>query len=725
MSRLLLVSNRLPVTVKVEKDSVAVVRSAGGLATGLRRPHERSGGLWIGWPGDVSRLSDAQRSRVEAQLAEQRCVPLHLTSSEVNRYYEGYSNRVLWPLCHYMLDRIPRQDRDWEVYRKVNERFADLVAKHYQPGDIIWVHDYQLMLVPGLLRQRLPEARIGYFHHIPFPSSEVFRTLPRRDELLKGLLGADLVGFHTVSYVRHFSGSLLRQLGLDTDVDCITWEGRQVRVGAFPMGIDADAFDTLAREVGVLEDVASVRRGAEGQRLLLGIDRLDYTKGIPRRLLAVQRLLEREPSWRGRLRFVQVAVPSRTQVEAYATYREQVNELVGRINGQYGTVQNVPVHYLFRSFNEKQLAGLYRAADVMLVTPVRDGMNLVAKEFCACRPDDDGVLVLSEFAGAADEMRGALVVNTYDIEATADAIEQALKMPETERRERMRGLRAQVKAHDVHWWVSHFLGRLQGLPTVSVNRAKEGAEALARMKSAEHLALMLDYDGTLVGFAPRPELAAPDDALQALLAKLVARPNTTVSVVSGRPRETLQAWFGTLPMGLHAEHGLWSRPAPGLPWKMLEGVTPEWKAAARPVLDEFSARIPGSFVEEKSASLAWHYRQVDPEFGAIQSRELRLKLAETFARQPVDILPGDKVVEVRPHGVHKGRVVDSVTRALAPGTLVVAMGDDRTDEDLFAAIPEDGITIHAGNKPTRATYRVSGPQEVRALLAALVEPSPE
>ncbi|WP_164007783.1 bifunctional alpha,alpha-trehalose-phosphate synthase (UDP-forming)/trehalose-phosphatase [Pyxidicoccus trucidator] len=720
MSRLLLVSNRLPVTVKAEKDSVTVVRSAGGLATGLSRPHERSGGVWLGWPGDVSRLTDAQRAKVEAQLEGLRCVPLYLSASEVSRYYEGYSNRVLWPLCHYMVDRIPRQDRDWEVYRKVNERFADLVVRHYQPGDTIWVHDYQLMLVPGLLRQRLPGARIGYFHHIPFPSSEIFSTLPRRLELLKGLLGADLIGFHTVSYVRHFSGALLRQLGLDTDIDRVIWDGREVRVGAFPMGIDATAFETLANDAGVLEEVATLRRKAEGQCVLLGIDRLDYTKGIPRRLLAVQRVLEREPSWRGRLRFIQVAVPSRTQVEDYATYRELVNELVGRINGQYGGVHSVPVHYLYRSFNEKQLVGLYRAADVMLVTPVRDGMNLVAKEFCAARPDEDGVLVLSEFAGAAAEMGSALIVNAFDVEAMADAIEQALEMGEAERHSRMRELRAQVKTHDVHWWTASFLDRLQGLPTASVRATAGGPEVLERMKAASRLHLLLDYDGTLVGFAPRPELAAPDDALRELLAKLLARPGTSLSIVSGRPRETLEAWFGELPISLHAEHGLWSRTRPGQPWRMLEGVSFGWKAQARPVLDAFSARVPGSFVEEKTASLAWHYRQVDPEFGANQSRELRLLLAETFAGQPMDILPGDRVVEVRPKGVHKGRVVGEATQDLPPGTLVVAIGDDRTDEDMFAAMPEGGLTIHAGHKPSRAAYRLNGPGDVRKLLNGLV-----
>jgi trehalose 6-phosphate synthase/phosphatase len=719
MSRLLLVSNRLPVTVKAEKDSVSVVRSAGGLATGLSRPHERSGGLWLGWPGDVSRLTDAQRTKVESQLEGLRCVPLYLSASEVSRYYEGYANRVLWPLCHYMVDRIPRQDRDWEVYRKVNERFADLVVRHYKPGDTIWVHDYQLMLVPGLLRQRLPGARIGYFHHIPFPSSEIFSTLPRRHELLKGLLGADLIGFHTVSYVRHFSGSLLRQLGVDTDIDRVIWDGREVRVGAFPMGIDATAFETLAHDAGVLEEVATLRRKAEGQRILLGIDRLDYTKGIPRRLLAVQRVLEREPAWRGRLRFIQVAVPSRTQVEAYATYREQVDELVGRINGLYGGVHNVPVHYLYRSFNEKQLVGLYRAADVMLVTPVRDGMNLVAKEFCAARPDEDGVLVLSEFAGAAAEMSSALIVNAFDVENMADAIEQALEMSEDERRTRMRDLRVQVKSHDVHWWTSSFLERLQSLPAASERATAEGPAALERMQTAPRIHLLLDYDGTLVGFAPRPELAAPDDALRELLAKLLARPNISLSIVSGRPRETLEAWFGELPISLHAEHGLWSRTRPGQPWRMLEGVSFEWKTRARPVLDSFCARVPGSFVEEKTASLAWHYRLVDPEFGAIQARELRLLLGEAFAGQPMDILPGDRVVEVRPKGVHKGRVVGEAIQGLPPGTLVVAIGDDRTDEDLFAAMPEGGLTIHAGHRNTRAAYRVNGPTEVRKLLNGL------
>ncbi len=720
MSRLLLVSNRLPVTVKAEKDQVSVVRSPGGLATGLSGPHERSGGLWIGWPGDVSRLSGAQRAEVERQLSALRCVPLHLSPSEVSRYYEGYSNRALWPLCHYLLDRIPRQDRDWDAYARVNERFAEMVASHYRPGDTIWVHDYQLMLVPDLLRQRLPEARIGYFHHIPFPAAEIFRTLPHRADLLRGLLGADLVGFHTPSYVHHFSNSLLRVLGLETDMGHVALGERTVRLAAFPMGIDAAAFERLAHDPGVLGEVSVIQERGAGQRLLLGIDRLDYTKGIPRRLLAVQRLLEREPAWRGRLRLIQVAVPSRTQVEDYAAYRDKVDELVGRINGLYGTVHSVPIHYLYRSFNERQLVGLYRAADVMLVTPTRDGMNLVAKEFCAARPDEDGVLILSEFAGAATELREAVIVNPYDVDAMADAIEHALELPVEERRRRMRALRAQVKSRDVHWWASHFLDTLQAVPTPSA-RSPAVTELVARLKGARQRVLLLDYDGTLVGPAPRPELAVPDPELMALLAQLAAVPGTQVHVVSGRLKESLEEWLGALPVGLHAEHGLWSRSGPGAPWRMLEGVSSEWKALARPLLDAFTARVPGSFVEEKTASLAWHYRQVDPEFGAWQSRELRLKLCEALGSGPLEVLPGDKVVEVRPKGVNKGRVVGQALAGAEPGSLVLAFGDDRTDEDLFAALPEGALSVHSGGKPSRAMYRVSGPSEVRKILATLLE----
>ncbi|MRG96862.1 bifunctional alpha,alpha-trehalose-phosphate synthase (UDP-forming)/trehalose-phosphatase [Polyangium spumosum] len=724
MSRILLVSNRLPVTVKVEHGEVLVTRSPGGLATGMKGPHERSGGLWLGYPGDIARLAPDQRTALEARLEELRYVPLHLSSGEVSRYYEGFSNGVLWPLFHYLLDRIPLGDRDWESYRRVNERFAELVAAHYREGDVVWVHDYQLMLVPGMLRKKIPNARIGFFLHIPFPSAEVFRILPWRAQILEGLLGADLVGFHTLSYMRHFASALLLVLGFEADVDRIYTEGREVRLGAFPMGIDAAALSTLAGSAEVEAEAQAIRQ--PGQHILLGIDRLDYTKGIPRRLLAIERLLEREPSLRGKLRLVQVTVPSRTNVEAYQGFRSQVDELVGRINGAYATVHSVPIHSMYRSFNERQLASLYRAADVMIVTPLRDGMNLVAKEFVASRTDEDGVLVLSELAGAASELGDALVVNPYDIGEVAAAIKRALVMPEAERRTRMQNLRRRVLQNDVHGWARSFLETLEeqneSMSAGGLAATKPAAlETLtAELRAAPSLTVLLDYDGTLVQFARSPEDAAPDRELRNLLTALARRRDTQVFVVSGRTRDVLERWFGDLPIGLAAEHGFWTRDVPGQEWRARKDIPSDWSAKFLPLLRQLVARTPGAILEEKSASLTFHYRMADPAFGALRAKELRLHFGSLLKNAPVEILPGDKIVEIRAMGAGPGALVSSLLEA-APETRLVALGDDLVDEEMFAALPPPHIAVHVGPRPSRAPYRLSEPTAARAFLKALAD----
>ncbi|MEW5851917.1 MAG: bifunctional alpha,alpha-trehalose-phosphate synthase (UDP-forming)/trehalose-phosphatase [Myxococcota bacterium] len=459
MSRLLIVSNRLPVTVRVESGRLNVRPSAGGLATGLRGPHREHQGKWLGWPGMAARLSSSQRAELDGRLAEMGAVALYLTPGEVDRFYEEFANGVLWPLFHYLLDRVPLDQGGWDTYQKVNARFADLVAQHYQPGDRIWIHDYQLALVPGLVRQRIPDARIGFFLHIPFPAHEVFRILPWRQEILRGLLGADVVGLHTRAYVRHFRDSVAELLG-GAASGPLMHEGRRVAVGAFPISVDTAAFAAASTSDEVLTGAAGIRAANPGQLLVLGVDRLDYTKGIPRRLLAFERLLEREPSLRGRVRLLQVAVPSRTRVPAYEGFRRVVEELVGRINGAYGTPGWAPIHYMFRSFPEREVTALYRAADVMVVTPLRDGLNLVAKEFVATRTDERGVLILSELAGSAAELKEALHVNPYDVEGTAQAMRDALQMAPEEQSRRMRSLRAHVTEYDVHRWARDFLRAL-------------------------------------------------------------------------------------------------------------------------------------------------------------------------------------------------------------------------------------------------------------------------
>ena len=727
MSRVLIVANRLPVTLRVGESGVEVQRSSGGLATGLLRPHQQSGGLWIGWSGASDNLNAGEQAELDEQLAEMRLVAVPLSGEQIARYYEGFSNGVLWPLFHYLLDQVPLHMRDWEPYVEVNERFAQVVAHHYQPGDLIWIHDYQLLLLPGLLRQRLPHARIGFFLHIPFPSEELFRALPQRDRLLRGMLGADLVGFHTPTYLRHFAASLTQILGLTVEIDRLQLADREVRLGVFPMGIDAETFIALAEDPAVQAEAQQLR-GDGTVKLLVGVDRLDYTKGLPRRLLSYERMLQMHPDLRERVRLVQVAVPSRTGVEAYQEFRSLVDGLVGRINGDFATPNWVPVHYIFRGLSERELVALYRAADVMLVTPLRDGMNLVAKEFVASRTDGDGVLVVSEFAGASWELPEAIQVNPYDLDGTAESCYRALMMSPEERRVRLEPLRARVQTYDVHRWAASFLEQLEAVsrPQPPTRRAPAGAAAareaiLERLRESEELLALLDYDGTLVPYTVTPELARPDPALLELLAALAARPRTEVHVVSGRGRETLEHWLGSLPIALHAEHGFWSRAAGSTEWVATAEPGGSWREPALSILRDITARTPGSLIEVKAVALAWHYRMADPETGARRANELRLHLGQLLSNEPVEILAGNKVIEIRPYGVHKGRIVPPLPPERLAVTTVLAIGDDRTDEDLFGALPPEAITIRVGPGPTRARFRLDGVPGARALLHSLTE----
>ena len=721
--RLLIVANRLPLHVVSTPDGPRIEASTGGLATGLRGPHESGTGLWFGWPGPLRGPAKKERATILQQLRDRRFVPIELSRDEVERYYNEFSNGVLWPTFHYMTDQLPLQTPDWETYRNVNARFADAVTTQWQPGDRIWVHDFHLMLLPELLRERLPQARIGFFLHIPFPSSEIFRVLPWRAELLRGLLGADLIGFHTLSYLRHFSASLLRILGLEVEVDRVAVGHRDVRLAALPMGIDVAAFTALAADPTVQAEAQQMRVQRGAVRSVLGIDRLDYTKGIPRRLLAFERLLETLPADAPRVQLVQIAVTSRGDVSEYQSFKRGVDELVGRINGRFGTPDFTPIRYVNRSLDTRDVTVLYLAADVMLVTPLRDGLNLVAKEFVAARHDDDGVLVLSEFAGVAAELPEALQFNPYDLDGAARTLATALSMPREERQRRMAAMRAFLSVHDVHSWVRTFLDELAVEPAVPAP-PRGGLpvilQALAGLRDRPRTVLCIDYDGTLVEFANRPELAVPDRDLLQLLARLAQRADLELHLVSGRPREFLERWFGALGIGLHAEHGLASRLPGSAQWTTLRDIEPDWRSRVLSLLERVASHIPGSFVEAKAQSVAWHYRQVEPAFAATVAKELRLHLLELLSNVGVAVVEGNRVLEIRPQGVHKGQIV---ARALAAQTEEVAclvLGDDRTDEDMFLAAPADAVTVHVGRGVSMARYELPDPATVRLLLRALV-----
>jgi trehalose 6-phosphate synthase/phosphatase len=460
-ARTLIVSNRLPVTIHVQDEETRIESSVGGLATGLRRVHSRADNLWIGWPGPIWQLDGERLADVQRQLRDHRVIPVGLTAKQVEIFYEHLSNGVLWPVLHDRLDRLPLRLDGWDVYEEVNEAFADAVAAQWRPGNLVWIHDYQLMRLPALLRKRIPKARIGFFLHVPFPNPEMYLTLPVREWLIDGVLAADLIGFHTRRYRGHFTAVVRRLKKLEMDADgFLRFDRRAVQLGIYPMGVDARDLADRANARAVGSAVLELR--AAHQRIIACVDRLDYSKGLVRRLSAFERLFELHPEWRGKLRLVQVAVPSREGTPSYQEFRLEFEAAVGRINGRFGTAAWTPIHYIYRPVDDETLLALYRAADVMLVTPLRDGMNLVAKEFVACRSTEDGVLVLSEFAGAADELQEATIVNPYDVDGVASAIHEALVMDGTERRRRMHALRERVTRNDVHVWAASFLEALAG-----------------------------------------------------------------------------------------------------------------------------------------------------------------------------------------------------------------------------------------------------------------------
>jgi trehalose 6-phosphate synthase/phosphatase len=717
-----MVSLRLPVRIRIEAGRATVVPSVGGVATGLARAVPASRRQWIGWPGPLDALDDEEGARLRRDLRDRSLVPVELDPTQARGFYAGYSNQVIWPLFHSLPSRLPLRIDTWEAYAGANAAFARTVLEETREDEIIWVHDYQLMLVPRYVREARPNARIGFFLHIPFPSPDLFRVLPQRRELLHGLLGADQIAFHTAEFRGNFVQTLRAYGGLQlVDDDVAQAQGRHVRLLVAPMGIDVQHFERLGERAVARGAVNRTRDGAATQ-IIAGVDRLDYTKGISRRLVALETLLRRHPEWRGKVVLIQVAVPSRSDVDEYRSITAETERLVGHINGEFSTPQWTPVHYITRAYSQADVAALYRSAHVALVTPIRDGMNLVAKEFVATRVDEDGVLILSEMAGAATELVEALIVNPYDVEATAERLHEALLMPAEERRARMQALRRRIRRHGAGTWARRLLRDLAAEPRARRTPAPgEMRRLVAAAARAPHLVLLLDYDGTLVEFTVPPEAAVPSRAVQSLLARLAGRPSTTVYLVSGRDRAFLDRVLGDSGVGMVAEHGAWWR-RPGT-HRWLQGRSAgngigQWRPTALRLVREFARRTPGTRVEEKSRSLTWHWRGVVPNVGAPRAEELALALRQTLP-PTASIIVGDHVVEVRESGVDKGAVLRLLRTTFPPGATIVAIGDDITDEDMFRALAPPAITIHVGARRTFARYRVPDVDAVHALLTEL------
>lgn len=729
MPRLLIVSNRLPITIEKRRNVLRFRESVGGLVTGLASFRDSHDSSWVGWCGvPLDRLNAEERHEIETKLAgEFNSHPVFLSRRDVDNFYHGFCNRTIWPLFHCFTQYAVYDSDLWEAYTRANEIFCETVMEVAEPDDIIWIHDYQLMLLPRLIRKQLPEATIGFFLHIPFPPFEIFRLLPWREEILEGLVRADLVGFHTYDYVRHFLDSVSGLLGYEHSMGQISARNRVLKADAFPLGIDYDRFAGAAEDPNVQRELERVRRRIGDRKIVISIDRLDYTKGILQRLEAFDLFLERNPEYIGEVTLILVAVPSRTGVEHYRMLKRQVDELVGKINGEHATIGWIPVWYLYRSLPFHSLAALYIVADVALVTPLKDGMNLIAKEFCATKMDGKGVLILSEMAGAAREMGEAVIVSPHNREMLIEALKEALAMPEEEQIERNRIMQRRLQRYDVARWLNDFMDALLGIRAVQqeLSASRLSEEARERLVddfigSTDRL-LLLDYDGTLVAFQRKPEHAKPDDELMELLQDLSGLPGTEVVIVSGRGRGILEHWFDELDIALVGEHGAWVRERGG-GWETIEPLSNDWKEEIRPILELYVDRTPGSFIEEKEFSLVWHCRRVDPELASVRARELKETLTHLTASLDIGVLEGSKVIEIKSAGIHKGR---AALRWLArkKWDFVLAMGDDRTDEDIFGALHHDAYSLNVGLRPSKARFNLSSRKEVRALLRELVRRS--
>jgi trehalose 6-phosphate synthase/phosphatase len=722
--KLVIISNRLPVSLSEGEGGLQFSQSPGGLASGLRTylnsPSCKlgSGYVWVGWPGRS--VAPELEAEVTRRCREEfSALPVFLSPEDTEAFYEGFCNSTLWPLFHYFSTLVSYREEHWAAYERVNRVFCEAALQAIEPGDLVWIHDYHFLLLPALLKQKLPDLRVGFFLHIPFPSYEIFRLLPSswRSAVLDGMLGADLIGFHTHDYTLHFLTSVRRILGHEHEMGQVILADRVAEVDTFPMGIEFDTFSGRATEVTMVRARDDFRKSLGNCRAVLSIDRLDYSKGIANRLLAYKVFLEDNPSWHARVVLIMVVVPSRTGVEDYQRMKSQIDELVGNINGKFGTPAWTPVIYQYRSFPQEQLLPMYAASDVMLVTPLRDGMNLVAKEYVASRADATGVLILSEMTGATSELGEALTVNPNDIPGMARAIAVALEMPADAQKQSMQAMRERCRRYDVVRWAGDFLDSLREQHSELEQRilsAPMRERLVQDFRSASRRLVLCDYDGTLVPLRLRPEQARPSSELLATLDRLAAV--SEVVIVSGRPRATMEPWFGQLPLSLVAEHGAWIRER-GRDWNAAHSGAADWQPKVRNLMELYVDRLPGAFVEEKEFTVAWHYRQADPDLGSLRAKELTAHLLSLIEKSDLKVVEGSKVIEVRPSGFGKGK---ACVGFLAQGfDFVLALGDDTTDEELFRALPETAWSIRVGLGRTHARFNLYNQGQARHLLETL------
>lgn len=722
--KLIIVSTRLPVSVSKVNNQLVYSSSTGGLATGVSTVSAKTDSIWIGWPGiDANELSAKEKQEVTRELKKRGCHPVFLATDEINDYYSGYCNATLWPLLHYFMSMTRYEKTFWESYKHANELFYTETKKFIQPSTQIWVHDYQLMLLPQLIRDKHKDALIGFFLHTPFPSFEIFRLLPERKQILTGLLGSDLIGFHTYDYVRHFLTSVERIVGYESRLGAIEIAGKFIQTDAFPIGIDYDKFAKTAKNRKVNALLSSFNIFQKNIKIILSVDRSDYSKGIPARLDAFELFLRQHPEYIEKIIMIVIAVPSRDDVDTYQDLRETIEQKVSRINGDFSTVDWSPITYRRQALPFNELTALYKMSDIMLVTPLRDGMNLVAKEYVATHHNSDGVLVLSEMAGVATELPESILVNPNDSQMVADAIVRAITMPIAEQKMRMKSMQQRLSTYTINRWAKDYIEELNNTRILHVNHpkklnAKEEQLVVKEYKKANKRLLLLDYDGSIKDFvnSPKPSHALPTLKVRRLIKRLTSDPKNTVMIISGRPKNALLTFFDNPDLGLVAEHGGWVFDKNK--WLQHKLTSKRWKKPVRSFLERYTARTPGSEVEEKDFGFVWHYRRVSPDLAYVRSEELKQEIKSLLVGTDIEVFDGQKIVEIKPKSMHKGAIVKELL-SKDVWDFMLAIGDDYTDEDMFNALPILAHTVHVGNGDTDARYQLDTSKQVIELLSSL------
>jgi len=732
MAKNIIVSNRLPIQLTKLDNSFEFTPTSGGLATGMNSVHKGQESLWIGWPGiDNDDIDKKTWAPLKKSLKKEGYFPVSLNHKEIEDFYYGLSNKSLWPLFHYFIEFSVFDEKQWKSYQKVNQKFANSVLSNIEEGDTVWIHDYQLLLCPKMIKDVRPDVTIGFFLHIPFPSFEIFRIFPWREPLLEGILGADLIGFHTYDYERHFLSSVKRILRKEVSFNRVNLETREVVVNTFPMGIDYNKFNNAAQshldmaadeKSDLKKQLELHKKGADQGKLILSIDRLDYTKGVVNRIKAFELFLTKYPEYLEKVRLVMLTVPSRSNVSDYQRLKKETDEIVGRVNGKFATINWTPIWYYYRAMAFDDLIDLYMTSDIAMITPVRDGMNLVAKEFVATRVKGDGVLILSEMAGASKELYESVLVNPFDLNQMADALLNAIKMPVEEQQKRNLRMQKRLQRYSVEHWANEFMKALKtkhnSLEESSVIKINEKIKTslVEKFKSARKRMIFLDYDGTLVGYNEKPELAIPDNFLLKTLEKLLEFPSTELAIVSGRDQDFLDQWFGKLPITLVAEHGYFIKHK-NQKWVGKETQLKNWKEDLIPVIETFTDRTPGTFIEQKKNSLVWHYRKTDPELAAERAVELKTVLSSLISDE-LHLMDGDKIIEVVSGRYNKGTAVSEILGDKA-SDFILCFGDDITDEFMFNDLPSHAVNVKVGKKNTQANYCIDKPHDVISLLNAL------